>query len=128
MGYSISGGFLTKTKAYSGRCHCGAVVDEVQADLAQVTSCNCSIFRKKGHLLSFVLAEAFVLRSGEDSLQDHRFNKKVIHHLFCRTCGIQSFARGTAPNGASTVALNLRRLDEADLDSITPVPFNGRDT
>jgi len=76
MGYSISGGFLTKTKAYSGRCHCGAVVDEVQADLAQVTSCNCSIFRKKGHLLSFVLAEAFVLRSGEDSLQDHRSTRR----------------------------------------------------
>ena len=32
--------------------------------------------------------------SGLDDLVDYRFNKHVIHHVFCRTCGVESFARG----------------------------------
>jgi hypothetical protein len=118
----------TKTKTYTGGCHCGAVRYEATTDLAQVISCNCSICQKKGHLLTFLPAEAFALKSGEENLQDYQFNKHVIHHLFCRTCGIQSFARGTAPNGAAMVAVNVRCLDGVELASITPVPFDGRAT
>jgi hypothetical protein len=118
----------TNTKTYTGGCHCGAVRYEATTDLAQVISCNCSICQKKGHLLTFLPAEAFALKSGEENLQDYQFNKHVIHHLFCRTCGIQSFARGTAPNGAAMVAVNVRCLDGVELASITPVPFDGRAT
>ncbi len=118
---------MSDNKTYAGGCHCGAVRYEATTDLAQVISCNCSICQKRGHLLSFVPADAFKLRSGEDGLQDYQFNRHVIHHLFCRTCGIESFARGTAPNGAAMVAINVRCLDGIDLASITPVPFNGRD-
>ncbi len=117
---------MAETKTYSGGCHCGAVRYEASASLEQVISCNCSICTKKGPLLAFVPAGSFTLKSGRDNLQDYQFNKHVIHHLFCRTCGVESFATGTGPNGAEMVALNVRCLDGVDLASLTIVPFDGR--
>ena len=67
---------------YTGGCHCGKVRFEVDMDLKEVISCNCSMCAKRGSLLAFVPEENFTLLSGEDALTDYQFNKKVIHHLF----------------------------------------------
>jgi len=56
--------------------------------------CNCSICSRTGALLSFVPASAFTLEKGDDSLTDYQFKRKNIHHLFCKVCGVRSFARG----------------------------------
>ena len=80
---------------------------------------------RSGTLLSFVPAAQFKLLSGEDVLTDYVFNKHVIHHLFCDTCGILSFARGQAPDGTRMVALNVRCIEALDLDAIKIVPFDG---
>ena len=117
---------MSESKIYRGGCHCGAVRFEAQTDLQQVISCNCSICQKNGLLLTFAPAGAFTLKSGQENLQEYRFYKHVIHHLFCRTCGVESFARGTASDGAEMVAVNVRCLDEVDLGTITPTPFDGR--
>lgn len=111
---------------YTGGCHCGAVRYEVSAALDAVISCNCSICQKKGTLLSFVPTSDFTLASGEDKLVDYQFNKGVIHHLFCATCGVTSFARGTDPKGQSMVAINIRCLDGIALEDVTIVNFDGR--
>lgn len=112
--------------AYTGGCHCGAVRYGVSTDLGAVISCNCSICQKKGTLLNFVPEGEFILQSGEDKLTDYQFNKEIIHHLFCSTCGVTSFARGTDPQGRAMVAVNVRCLDGIDLDSLTVVNFDGR--
>ena len=52
--------------------------------------------------------------------------KKIIQHLFCRTCGVQPFARGTMPDGSPAIAVNMRCLEGIDLDSLKPMPFDGR--
>ena len=94
-------------KTHLGGCHCGAVRYRVDIDLSKpVTQCNCSICSRTGTLLSFVPASAFTLEKGEDSLTDYQFKKKNIHHLFCKVCGVRSFARGQGPNGPSA---NTRR-------------------
>jgi hypothetical protein len=111
---------------HSGGCHCGRVRYEVETDLAQVMSCNCSICQKRGALLTFVKAPQFKLLAGENALTDYQFNKKIIHHLFCRTCGVGSFARGRAPDGSEMVAVNVRCLDDIDFDALTPMPFDGK--
>lgn len=76
--------------------------------------------------MAFVPESAFELRSGEDALRDYQFNKHVIHHLFCTTCGIKPFARGTAPDGSPTVAVNVRCLDDVDVQSLQVHHFDGK--
>jgi len=117
---------MGEAKTYQGGCHCGAVRYETTADLTQVISCNCSICQKRGLLLTFVGADAFRLLSGEDATSDYQFGHKVVHHLFCRTCGVESFARGSQPDGTAMVAVNVRCLDDVDLDAIKPAPFDGK--
>lgn len=117
---------MSETKTHAGGCHCGAVRFTVNLALDQAVSCNCSICSKRGTLLAFAPAGAFTLVSGSESLSDYQFAKKVIHHLFCKTCGVSSFARGIAPDGTDTVAINLRCLDDIDLAALPVIQFDGK--
>jgi hypothetical protein len=117
---------MSERKTYTGGCHCGAVRYEVETDLKQVVACNCSICTKRGLILTFAPLDRFRLLSGESVLKDYQFNHKVIHHVFCPTCGVESFARGAMPDGTKMAAINLRCLDGIDLDSLKPTPFDGR--
>jgi hypothetical protein len=117
---------MATMRTYTGGCHCGQIRYETTTDLAGVVSCNCSICTKRGALWTFVKPQQFALRSGEADLADYQFNKKVIHHLFCPVCGIESFARGSGPDGSETVAVNVRCLDEVDITTLSPAPFDGR--
>jgi hypothetical protein len=118
---------MSDAKKYSGGCQCGAVRYEVELDLSKpVISCNWSMCGRSGTLLTFTKSDRFTLLSGEDSLTDYQFNKHVIHHLFCRVCGIKSFARGKAPDGSATVAINARCLDDVDPGSLTIQPWDGK--
>lgn len=109
---------------YTGGCHCGAVRYEVETTLEKVLECNCSHCHKKGLLLNFVDKDKFTLLSGKENLIEYNFNKKHIRHLFCKTCGVQSFSEGvTFPKAA----INVRCLDGVDTKSLTLTPFNGKD-
>jgi hypothetical protein len=112
---------------YTGGCHCGAVKYEVEMDLGKVMACNCSICGKSGTLLQFVPEDKFTLTSGDDSLTAYTFNKHVILHNFCKTCGIKSFARGKKPDGTAMVAINARCLDGIDVFALEVTQFNGRE-
>jgi hypothetical protein len=117
---------MPETKTYTGGCHCGKVRYEVSTNLTPVMSCNCSICSKRGSLLTFVPPAQFKLRSGEDALGDYQFNKHIVHHLFCKTCGILSFARGKNPKGEDTIAINVRCLEGVDPAGLKITPFDGR--
>lgn len=116
---------MPEAKTYTGSCHCGRVRYAVDTDLSQVIQCNCSICRKRGALLTFVPVDKFRLEQGEEALTDYQFNKKVIHHLFCSACGVGSFARGRAANGADMIAVNVNCLDGVDPGKLTIRPFDG---
>jgi hypothetical protein len=113
-------------KEYQGGCHCGKVRYTLTLDLSNpVLTCNCSMCGRSGTMLAFVSASAFTLTQGEDNLTSYKFNKHVIDHLFCRTCGIKSFARGSGPNGP-TAAINVRCLDDVDLKELKVSDFDGK--
>ena len=45
--------------------------------------------------------------------------------MFCKTCGIKSFARGKRPDGTEMVAINVRCLDGIDLAKVERKQFDG---
>ena len=114
------------TSTYSGSCHCGKVRFEATADPAQAIACNCSICQKHGLILTFVGDGDFKLIAGESELGDYQFNRHVIHHRFCKTCGVEPFARGAKPDGTPMIAINVRCLDGVDVATLAPKPFDGR--
>jgi hypothetical protein len=116
---------MSATK-HQGGCHCGAVRYSVEIDPgAEAIACNCSICGKSGSYLQFVTPDKFTLEVGEDQLTDYQFNKNVIHHLFCKTCGIRSFARGAGPRGPM-VAINVRCLDDINTFDVPTKQFDGK--
>jgi hypothetical protein len=118
---------MATTETRHGGCHCGAVRYTVELDSgASALSCNCSMCGRAGTLLSFVPAARFQLERGEGATTDYLFNKHHIHHLFCRTCGIKSFARGSGPDGKEMIAVNVRCLDGFEPDQFPVTAFDGR--
>ena len=78
---------------YRGSCHCGAVKFEIESDFPELTTCDCSICRRKNALMVKVHENQFKLLSGEDSLTEYRFHTMTARHFFCKTCGIYPFHR-----------------------------------
>ena len=113
-------------KTHTGGCQCGQVRYEVSAEIDEVIACNCSRCGRLGSLLAFIPASDFKLTASKGATSEYLFNKKVIHHLFCSNCGIQSFAHGKGPGGAEMVAINVRCLDDVDPDSFKVKKVDGR--
>jgi hypothetical protein len=113
---------------HTGGCHCGKVRYRFEGPIERAIACNCSMCKRMGSRLHFVPKASFTLLSGEDALTDYQFNKKVVHHLFCSTCGIRSFARGVGPDGAEMVAVNLRCVDDLDAEEVPATHFDGAST
>lgn len=111
---------------YEGGCQCGAVHYEVDADLENTLTCNCSRCQRMGFVLAFAPRESFELKSGEDNLTEYLFNKNVIRHLFCTTCGVESFAYGQMPDGSPTVAINVNCLDGVEPRTLNSRHVDGR--
>jgi hypothetical protein len=117
---------MSELKTHTGSCHCGKVRYEATMDLsAPVITCNCSMCGRSGSMLAFIPANQFKLLSGEDNLTDYQFNKHVIHHLFCKTCGIKSFARGKKGD-EPMVAVNVRALEGVDLTTLKVNHVDGK--
>ena len=115
------------TQTYSGGCQCGKVRYEVKMDIDEVLACNCSRCGRLGSLLAFAPATQFKLLSGDADLTAFEFNKHMIQHQFCATCGIQSFAIGMHPKtGAKLAAINVRCVDCVDVESLKVRKVDGR--
>ncbi|RUO98795.1 GFA family protein [Hyphomicrobium sp.] len=117
---------MSETKTWTGGCHCGRIRFEAEMALEGLKICNCSFCQKRGSIMGFVPENAFRMLSGENEQAEYEFNKKVIHHTFCPTCGIGSHSYGTTPSGATMVAVNVRCLDGVEADKLTPTLFDGK--
>ncbi|WP_413490337.1 GFA family protein [Shewanella baltica] len=80
-------------KTFSGSCHCGAVRFEIMSDFPELTTCDCSICRRKNALMVKVHQSQFKLLEGADSLTLYQFHTCTAQHYFCNVCGIYPFHR-----------------------------------
>lgn len=111
---------------YRGSCHCGKVAFEVEGEIEGVIDCNCSICSRKGSLLWFVPRDKLKLLTPEDNAASYSFNKHVIQHRFCKTCGIHPYGEGSSPGGQRMAAINVRCLENLDLASVPVSHYDGR--
>jgi hypothetical protein len=115
----------SETKSVRGSCHCQAVSYVLAAVPSTGVACNCSICRRKGSVLAFYPPAKFTLETPRDALATYTFNKHVIQHQFCKTCGCAPFAEGTTPDGREMIAINLRCVEDFDLASVEITEFDG---
>jgi hypothetical protein len=112
---------------HRGSCHCGQIAFEVEGEIPEVMSCNCSMCQRKGMLMWFVPRPAMTLLTPPDKMSTYQFNKHVIKHRFCPTCGIHPFGEGVSPSGQETAAINVRCLEGVDVQALKVKHFNGRE-
>ena len=111
---------------YTGSCHCGALAFEVEGAIDSALSCNCSICSRKGSLLWFVPRGKLRPKSSDNGASTYTFNKHVIKHRFCPTCGIHPYGEGVDPKGNEIAAINLRCIEGLDLATIPVHHFDGK--
>ena len=101
---------------HEGSCHCGAVRFAIVTDFPELTTCDCSICRRRNALMVKVHESAFELLAGEESLGEYRFHTETARHFFCKTCGIYPFHRKrSAPDH---FGVNVYCLDRFEPDGI----------
>src|SRR5256885_13055326 len=110
---------------FTGSCHCGEVRYEVEGELGRVMECNCSHCSRKGYLLWFLPRAQMKFIAGGDKLATYLFNKHVIRHQFCPTCGCAPLAFGDRAC-AEMVAVNVRCLEGVDIATLERQPVDGR--
>ena len=111
---------------YRGSCHCGQVAFEVEGEITGAMACNCSLCSRKGALMWFVPRANLQLLTPAEKLGTYTFNKHVIQHRFCPTCGIHTYGEANGQDGKPMAAINLRCIEGIDLDAIPVQHYDGR--
>jgi len=83
-------------QTYQGHCHCGAVTFEIDSDLREFTTCDCSLCTQRGAVMVKVFEDNHRILSGKDTLTLYTWNMKIAQHYFCKICGIYVFHRKRA--------------------------------
>ena len=110
---------------HEGGCHCRRVRFTVLAPAELVVEeCNCSMCRRSAYWHLIVPRGRFRLLCGADALTTYSFDTHTARHLFCQTCGIESFyVPRSHPDGYS---VNARCLEPGTVAAIRVRPFDGQ--
>lgn len=111
---------------YQGSCHCGRIKFEVEGELKNAMTCNCSICSRKGTIMWFVPRDNLHLLTPDDAASTYTFNKHIIKHRFCPVCGMHPYGEGSDQQGNRMAAINVRCLENVDLSTIPTQQFDGR--
>jgi hypothetical protein len=95
-----------------GSCHCGTVTFRIDAAIAELTTCDCSLCRKKNALMAKVHESALTILTGEAALSLYQWNTRQAKHYFCSRCGIYTFHRKRA--APDHYGVNVFCLDDVD--------------
>ena len=108
---------------HSGSCHCGAVRFQIEWELTELTTCDCSLCVKRNALMTKVPESALKVLAGEDMLSLYQWNTQRAQHHFCRACGIYVFHRKRA--APDHFGVNIFCLDGFDCSSLAIIATEG---
>jgi hypothetical protein len=110
---AFSRGIVT---VYAGSCHCGAVQFRIDAEIDELTTCDCSLCTRKNALMAKVPQRALTIIAGEDALSTYEWNTRRAKHHFCSRCGIYTFHRKrAAPDHFGVNVFCLEGFDPASV-------------
>lgn len=115
-------------KTYNGSCHCGNVSFSFEhEEIKSGIRCNCSFcIRRSAVMTDFAMPPAAltITVKEKDSLGLYEFDNKVVHHYFCKNCGIYPFHQTfTKPE---QYRVNLGCIDSIVLNSLELKKFDGK--
>jgi len=104
---------------HAARCHCGAVVLELQLPdgIVDPRRCNCSMCRRRGAIVGSVPVGSLRVVQGEEQLRLYQFNTFTARHYFCGTCGIYTHHRRRS--NPQEYGYNVGCLDGVDPYALT---------
>jgi hypothetical protein len=76
---------------HHGSCHCGAVRFTIDAEITDRYTCDCSLCRRRGAVMTSVREDRLKITAGEDKLTLYQWNARVARHFFCSICGVYPF-------------------------------------
>ena len=106
-------------------CHCGAVRLEVARRPRQLTQCNCSICRRYGALWGYYSHKTARVVTPKKALAKYTWRNGTLEFYHCRTCGCITHHERARKRPDSTVAVNARLLDPAQLRGVPIRKFDG---
>ena len=102
---------------HSGSCHWDRSRSRSKARSRAGWPATARCASARGSLLWFVPRTAMRVAAGEDALATYTFNKHVVRHRFCPTCGDPPVRRGRRPgwhrDGRDQPALHRGHRPEA---------------
>ena len=111
-------------RTYRGTCHCGAVEFEIDAEPTELTTCDCSICRRRNALMVKVHESKLRLLRGEKDLTLYEFHTNTAKHFFCKHCGIPAFY--VPRSDPDKIDVNVRCIDNVDLSALSVKTFDGK--
>ena len=78
---------------FKGSCHCGGVKFRVDAQITELTTCDCSLCAIRNAVMTKVAENALTVLEGESLLTLYQWNTRRAKHYFCSRCGIYVFHR-----------------------------------
>jgi len=109
---------------FRGGCHCGAIRFRVSEAIADTLVCNCSICTRTAYIHWEVAPENFTLDTPDAPIRTYQFGTRTSKNTFCEVCGISPFR--VSRSAPSKIDVNVRCLDDVDLESLEPAHFDGR--
>ncbi|HEY2256584.1 MAG TPA: GFA family protein, partial [Variovorax sp.] len=79
---------------------------EAEGQIDKAMACNCSICQRKGALMWFLPRSAMHLLTPEEDAATYLFNKHLIKHRFCPSCGIHPYGEARTPAGIEMAAIS----------------------
>jgi len=100
----------------SATCHCSAVEFEIESNLSEFTTCDCSLCEMRNAIMVKVPQADLTVNAGKEDLTLYQWNMKIAKHYFCSICGTYVFHNKRA--APDHYGVNVKCLQGVDISDV----------